>query len=367
MAERTAHAGQRGARQDCVRSEIRRMVAESGLIEHSGGGAEFDRAARWRRPLPAGPQDSTAQSRSSVDDHPSPDEKRRAEPPRATRPKTSWSCSCNEVRRLSVRLLLLSVLRLRRLSARLLLPTPSARGLHSRPERPPRRSDYMPAPPVRRAFRRVRPRCGDLPRGRHATRSSVGDAAARRGRAGRTARSRQTARRCQACGYLPSRGSGHRRLRALRPSSSATPRELLRLTTGAAPSDATGSPPTRRSAGGGFELQTALPLRPARRRARPGSTRGHDDKRWPPSSAWPTATPATVRIDNVGRQRRRRKTRGAGLPDRDVTTRSAGSRSENEKGRGRDPEEESLEERRRVQEHSRRGSSRTWKTAGTSS
>ena len=121
-------------------------------------------ADRWRDLYRLALQEFHAQSARSVDVSVPHKEREHRRPARPRRPDPAEPAEQRGLRRLPDRLLLLPLLRLRGVPARLLVPAAAARRLHPRPDRPPR-GRLHPAAPVHR-HQRVRPRRGDLPRGR---------------------------------------------------------------------------------------------------------------------------------------------------------------------------------------------------------
>ena len=306
------------------------------------------------RPLPAGPP-GVRRPVQEVRRHLRPAQGTRTRrQARQRRPHPAQPAVQRGLRRLPDGLLLLPVLRLRGVPARLLVPAAAAGRLHPRHERPPR-GRLHPAAPVHR-HRRVRPRRGDLPRGRPLP-GRLRDAA-RRPSPARTARSpprRAAARRAATC--TPKR-SASTCARTCREPLRETTRDLLRLTTvrTAAPRPdllrRRRAPPVR------LRAADRLPLRPARREAWPD--RRHGQRR---HGRHPR--PRLRRLGDDQEDQRRppppRQPRRAGLPDRRDHGPLAQGKREGRGPRGRRPGS------RRPASGASSGSSPTWKTAGTSS
>ena len=249
-------------------------------------------------------------------------------PARRRRPHPAEPAQQRGLRRLPDRLLLLPVLRLRGLPARLLVPPAAAGRLHPRPDRPPR-GRLHPAATVHRD-RRVRPGRGDLPRGRPLP-GRLRDPAAVRGRQGRHGHHhRAPLRRLR----IPAPRSGrHRPMREL-------PRAAARDHQGPAPADhgphrqtrpdllrRGGTPPRR------VRAPDLLPVRPARREARPDRRHRHRRHRRNPQ-------PRLRRLgDDPGHQHRATPPRQPGrprLPDRrDHGPLAQGERARRDPGRRR--------------------------------
>ena len=233
-------------------------------------------------------QEFKAQSARSVDTSDPAHGPGAGGPARSRRPHPAEPAEQRGLRRLPDRLLLLPVLRLRGLPARLLVPPAAAGRLHPRPDRPPR-GRLHPAAAVHR-HRRVRPRRGDLPRGRPVP-GRLRDRC-RRPRSARTARSPPPRAAAAPAATCTTEAVGIDLCESCREPLRETTRDLLRLHHG--PHRAAGPDLLRRGGAPPRRVRARRPPTgsPSTARSRAGST--------PP----PPTTPATSSASPTATRRR---------------------------------------------------------------